>query len=203
MTLGKKAILLAALMIVADQLLKIWIKTHMSLWQEIVFLGNRDGGHVGLYFTENNGFAFGVELFGEVGKLMLTLFRIVFIGALLWFTVKEYKAGASKGVVIGLALMCAGAAGNLIDCLFYGLIFDASTPTLVAQMFPQGGGYAPLGFGKVVDMLYLPIINVAREGGDRFIFFRPIFNVADTAITCSVFYMIFFQRHALSESLKK
>ncbi len=196
MTITKKAGLLVALILLADQALKIWIKTHLTLGEEISLIGQRGF----IYFTENNGMAFGLEFFGNAGKLLLSLFRIVFIAAIGWYTWKQIHSGASKGLVLGLAAMFAGALGNLIDCMFYGLIFGESTYTQVAQMFPAGGGYAPFLYGKVVDMFYFPVINTVLPdwfpvwGGERFIFFRPIFNIADAAITVSVFYLLFFQR---------
>ncbi len=201
MSLTKKAVLLVAIILIADQALKIWIKTHLTLGEEISLFGNRGL----IYFTENNGMAFGLEFFGNAGKLLLSLFRIVFIGVIGWFTWKQIRDGASKGMVLGLAAMFAGALGNLIDCMFYGLIFGESTYTQVAQMFPEGGGYAPFLYGKVVDMFYFPIINtvlpdwVPAWGGERFIFFRPIFNLADAAITVSVFYLLIFQRAIFSD----
>lgn len=205
MNTTKKAILLVALILLADQVLKIWIKTHFTLGEEISLLGKR--GY--LYFTENNGMAFGMEFFGDAGKLLLSLFRIVFIGAIGWFTWKQIRSGASKGMVLGLAVMFAGALGNLIDCMFYGLIFSESTYTQVAQMFPAGGGYAPFLYGKVVDMFYFPIINTTLPdwvpiwGGEKFVFFRPIFNIADAAITVSVFYLLIFQRSIFSDKKKE
>jgi signal peptidase II len=198
MSLQKKSALLIVLILIVDQALKFWIKTHMTLDESISLLGNR----VFLRFTENPGMAFGIEfeLFGNVGKLLLTLLRVVFVGVLLWFTWKQIRRKASAGLVVGLSVLCAGALGNLIDCLFYGVIFGASTYTQVAQAFPGGGGYGVLGFGKVVDMFYMPVIQTTYptwfpfNAGERFVFFRPIFNVADAAITCSVFYLLIFQR---------
>ncbi|MDR3328993.1 MAG: signal peptidase II, partial [Prevotellaceae bacterium] len=134
--------------------------------------------------------------------------RVAFIGALVWFTCKQIRSKAATGVVLGLAAMCTGALGNLIDCLFYGVMFTESTFTQVAQLFPAGGGYASLGFGKVVDMIHLPVINttlpswVPLKGGEQFVFFSPIFNVADAAITCSVFYLLLFQRTAFLDKTK-
>ncbi|MDR2937335.1 MAG: lipoprotein signal peptidase [Prevotellaceae bacterium] len=196
-----KATLLVLLILLADQALKIWIKTHLTLGEEISILGKRGF----IYFTENNGMAFGMEFFGNAGKFLLSIFRIIFIGVIGWYTWKQIRAKAPLGLVLGLAAMFAGALGNLIDCLFYGLIFGESTYMQVAQMFPADGGYAPFLFGKVVDMFYFPIINITLPesfpfwSGERFIFFRPIFNVADAAITLSVFYMLIFQRHIFSE----
>ncbi|MDR0413852.1 MAG: lipoprotein signal peptidase [Prevotellaceae bacterium] len=201
MSLLKKSVLLVTLIIVADQVLKIWIKTHMALRESISIIGDR----VLIHFTENPGMAFGIELFGSSGKLLLTLARVVFIGILAWFTWRQIRRKAPTGLVLGLSAMCAGALGNLIDCLFYGVIFSASTYTQVAQLFPAEGGYEAFGFGKVVDMLYFPVIQTTYpswfpfNAGEPFTFFRPIFNLADAAITCSVFYLLIFQRSLFSK----
>ncbi len=167
-----------------DQILKIWVKTNMTLGQEIPVIGN----WFKLLFIENNGMAFGWLGGGGILKLALSLFRIVAIIALFWVLVKLSKKNAKFGVLFGIALITAGAMGNIIDSVFYGQIFH----------------YAGWLQGRVVDMLYFPIIDVAREeaswlpnfffGPDgRFIFFRPIFNLADSAITIGVFYMLLFQ----------
>lgn len=203
MSLGKKAAILVGVIILADQILKIWVKTHMCIGEEISLIGR-----IGfLYFVENPGMAFGMEFFGDVGKFLLTLFRMVFTGVLIWFTIKLIREKAPKGLIIGIAAMIAGAAGNLIDCLFYGVIFSESTYSSVAQIFPSEGGYAPFMFGNVVDMFYFPIIKgtwpswVPGWGGSSFVFFRPIFNIADAAITVNVIYLLLFQRKPLLREL--
>jgi len=199
-----RAALLVLLILLADQALKVWVKTHMTLGEEISIIGRRGF----IYFTENNGMAFGMEFFGDAGKLLLSLFRIAFIGIIGWYTWRQARAKAPSGVVLGLAAMLAGALGNLIDCMFYGLLFGESTYTQVAQLLPADGGYAPFLYGKVVDMFYFPLINATLPdwvpfwGGERFIFFRPIFNIADAAITTSVFYMLIFQRSLFSDKRK-
>ena len=186
--------------LVLDQVLKIWVKTNMSLGQEIPVIGD----WFKLLFIENNGMAFGWLGGGGFLKIALSLFRIVAIVALFWILIRQAKKGTKFGVLFGLALITAGAMGNIIDSVFYGRIFSESTFTQVATLFPDGGGYASWLHGRVVDMLYFPIIDVAKEdaswlpnfffGQDgRFIFFRPIFNFADAAITVGVFYMILFQ----------
>ena len=186
--------------LVLDQVLKIWVKTTMTLGQEIPVLG----GWFKLLFIENNGMAFGWMGGGSILKLALSLFRIVAIIALFWVLVRQAKKGTKFGVLFGLALITAGAMGNIIDSVFYGRIFSESTFTQVATLFPDGGGYAGWLHGRVVDMLYFPIIDVAKEkatwlpdfffGPDNhFIFVRPIFNLADAAITIGVFYMLLFQ----------
>ena len=188
------------IVLVLDQILKIWIKTSMTLGQEIPVIGS----WFKLLFVENNGMAFGWLGGGGFLKIALSLFRIVAIVALFWILVRQAKKGTKFGVLFGLALITAGAMGNIIDSVFYGRIFSESTFTQVATLFPDGGGYAEWLHGRVVDMLYFPIIDVAKEdaswlpdfffGQDgRFIFFRPIFNFADAAITVGVFYMILFQ----------
>ena len=185
-----------------DQILKIWVKTHMSLYDPvgIPLLGNL----FSLKFVENDGMAFGWLSEGGILKLALSLFRLVAIVALFWVLVRLSKRDTKFGVLFGIALITAGAIGNIIDSVFYGRIFSESTFTQVATLFPDGGGYAGWLHGRVVDMLYFPVIDVAREnatwlpdfffGADgHFIFFRPIFNLADAAITIGVFYMLIFQ----------
>lgn len=149
-----------------------------------------------IHFTENPGMAFGMAFGGDMGKLLLSLFRIVLVTFIAIQMVKMNRKGnAPRGVMLGLALILAGAAGNIFDCLFYGLLFDASTYTQVATFLPESGGYASFLHGKVVDMLYFPII---RDAEGHALFFRPIFNIADAAITIGVFYLLLFQRKFFS-----
>ena len=167
-----------------DQILKVWVKTHMSLGQEIPVLGD----WFKLLFIENPGMAFGWMGGGGLMKTLLSAFRIVAVVALIFLLFRLTKKHTKFGVLFGLSLITAGALGNIIDCVFYGQIFH----------------YAGWLHGQVVDMLYFPIIDVARDSNswlpdflfgpdDHFIFFRPIFNLADSAITIGVFYMILFQ----------
>ena len=188
------------LVLLFDQILKIWVKTSMTLNQETPVIGH----WFNLLFVENNGMAFGWLGGGGWWKLALSLFRIVAIVLLFWVLIRQAKKGTKFGVLFGIALITAGAIGNIIDSAFYGRIFSESTLTQVATLFPDGGGYAGWLHGRVVDMLYFPIIDVAKENASwlpdfffgpdgHFIFFRPIFNFADAAITIGVFYMLIFQ----------
>ena len=172
----------------------------MTLGQEIPVFG----GWFKLLFIENNGMAFGWMGNGGAWKLILSIFRIVAVIALIWFLFRLAKKGTKIGVMIGISLITAGAMGNILDSVFYGRIFNESTYTQVATLFADGGGYAGWLHGRVVDMLYFPIIDVAKENAswlpnfffgpdNHFIFFRPIFNFADAAITIGVFYMLIFQ----------
>jgi len=186
--------------LVIDQIIKIWIKLHMTIGQEIAVAGD----WFKLLFIENNGMAFG-WLDGGGLKLALSIFRILAVIFLCIVLVRlSRKSDVRFGVLFGLSLIIAGAMGNIIDSIFYGRIFSESTYTQIATLFPEGGGYASVLHGKVVDMFYFPIINIGRESAswlpdfffgpdERFIFFRPIFNFADAAITVGVFYMILFQ----------
>jgi signal peptidase II len=188
------------LVLLFDQILKIWVKTNMTLGQEIPVIGD----WFKLLFIENNGMAFGWLGSGGALKLALSLFRIVAIIALFIILIRLSKKNAKFGVLFGLSLITSGAIGNILDSVFYGQLFSESTYSQVATLFPDGGGYAGWLHGQVVDMLYFPIIDVAKENAswlpdfffgpdEHFIFFRPIFNFADAAITIGVFYMLIFQ----------
>ncbi|MFA6335687.1 MAG: lipoprotein signal peptidase [Bacteroidales bacterium] len=193
---GKKITILIVLILLIDQIVKIWVKTHMTLGESIPVLGN----WFQIYFIENNGMAFGMQFGGTMGKLLLSLFRIALSTFIIYYINKLIRTNAPTGVLVGTALILVGAIGNIFDSLFYGLIFSESTFTEVATLFPDGGGYAPFLFGRVVDMLYFPVINTTLPdwfpiwGGKEFIFFRPIFNIADSCITIGVIYMLLFQR---------
>ena len=194
-----KSFLVIFIVLLIDQILKIWVKMHMTIGQEIPVFGN----WFKLLFVENNGMAFG-WLDGGSLKLVLSIFRILAVIALFIVLTRLSRKNTKFGILFGISLITAGAIGNIIDSVFYGQIFSESTYAQIASLFPDGGGYAGWLHGKVVDMLYFPIIDVARDNAswlpefffgpdDHFIFFRPIFNFADSAITIGVFYMLIFQ----------
>lgn len=153
-----------------------------------------------IHFVENNGMAFGLEFGGKTGKLVLSIFRIIAVFGIVWYWLNLIKKQANKGLIISISLILAGAAGNILDSTFYGLIFSDSTYYEPAVLFPEGGGYASLFHGKVVDMFYFPIIEgyypdwVPIKGGDPLIFFRPVFNIADSSITIGVALILIFQK---------
>ena len=184
------------LVLIIDQATKFWVKTNMEISEEIPVLGE----WFIIHFTENNGMAFGMEFAGEYGKLFLSLFRIVAVSLIGWYLFKLPKKGASLGLIISGSLIFAGAVGNIIDSAFYGIIFNDSYYQ-VASFMPEEGGYSSLLFGKVVDMLYFPLYEgilpewVPIWGNEYFIFFRPVFNIADSAITCGVTSLLLFHRN--------
>ena len=194
--------LLVILLLVIDQVIKFAVKLNMTIGESIPVFGD----WFQICFIENNGMSFGMQFGGSVGKLALSLFRVVLIGFIIVYLRKLIKkAGTPTGVLVGLSLVLVGAIGNVVDCLFYGEIFSASTYSQVAQLFPPDGGYTGFLYGKVVDMFYFPIIDtvlpewVPFYGGEHFIFFRPIFNFADACISVSVIYMLLFQRKFFME----
>lgn len=199
----KAALLTVFLILLIDQISKIWIKTHFTLGESISVTG-----WFKILFVENNGMAFGIEV---LGKLFLSLFRIAAIALIGYFLYKlTGKKGSYKyGYIVCIALIFAGAAGNIIDSLFYGLLFSESTYRSVAVLLPVGGGYAPFLYGKVVDMLYFPLFGfywpqwVPFVGGEYFEFFRPVFNIADSAISVGVIVLILFYRNTFSKSFSE
>jgi signal peptidase II len=192
----KKAAVIVFLILLADQVLKIWIKTHMTLGQEINVAGN----WFILHFTENEGMAFGFTFGGSAGKLILSIFRIIAVIFIGYYIYKLRKKSPHPGLLVSFSLIMAGALGNIIDSAFYGLIFNQSSYHTVAALFPPEGGYASFLHGKVVDMLYFPVIHTTMPawvpvwGGEPFEFFRPVFNIADSSITTGVFLLLIFQK---------
>ena len=189
-------IIIAVLLV--DQLTKIWVKTHMHLHECIDITG-----WFKILFVENNGMAYGMELLG--GKLVLSLFRIVAISVLAYYLYKEVKRNANRLYVACVAMVWAGAVGNLIDSVFYGMIFNAASPFYVSYFVPFGQGYAPMLMGKVVDMLHFPLIEthypewVPWVGGNEFVFFSPVFNVADACISVGFVMALLFCRDEIAK----
>ncbi len=202
---GKKLLILGVILVVIDQVIKILVKTNMQIGEHFSVIGN----WFQIFFIENEGMAFGMKFGGAVGKFLLSFFRIALSGVLCWWIVSLVRKSVGgdgrlallpdgrpvvpTGVLVGLTLITAGAFGNIIDSLFYGVIFD----------------YAPLMFGRVVDMFYFPIIDtfwpswVPLVGGDRLLFFAPVFNFADSCVTVGAFYLIFFQNRFFTRAEEK
>ena len=197
LTKGRMAVLVVLAVLLIDQMIKIWVKTSMTLHESI---------HVTdwfyITFIENNGMAFGMQL---GSKIVLSLFRVIAISALGYYIWLEVKRKAKTGYLVCLSLVLAGAAGNLIDCMFYGLVFNASSPYYLSYIVPFGTGYAPFMMGKVVDMFYFPLIETEWPtwmpfvGGDHFVFFSPVFNFADSCISVSVVWILLFYRQEISK----
>lgn len=185
---GRLALIIILSVLVIDQIIKILVKTNMSLGQSIDVTS-----WFKILFVENNGMAFGMEIFG---KLFLSIFRILAIGFFGWYLARIVNKGFPTGYVVVVAVIIAGATGNLLDCMFYGQIFNESSygPDGVATLVPFGQGYAPFLYGKVVDMFYFPLWTwpewMPLVGGD--IFFGPVFNFADSCITCGVIALLLF-----------
>ena len=197
LTKGRMAVLVVFAVLLIDQAIKIWVKTSMTLHESI---------HVTdwfyITFIENNGMAFGMQL---GSKIILSLFRVIAISALGYYIWLEVKRQAKTGYIVCLSFILAGAAGNLIDCMFYGLVFNASSPYYLSYFVPFGTGYAPFLMGKVVDMFYFPLIETEWPlwmpfvGGEHFVFFSPVFNFADSCISVSVVWLLLFYREAISK----
>lgn len=200
LTQGNIAILIIVAVLIIDQWIKIAIKTSMSLHESI---------HIAdwfyIYFTENPGMAFGMEI---IEKSLLTLFRIFVVAFIGWYIFKLVRQSVKvkTGYIVCLALIFAGAMGNIVDSVFYGQIFNESTPTTVSTFVSFGEGYAGWLHGKVVDMFYFPIIDtywpewMPFVGGEHFIFFSPIFNFADSAISCGIVALLIFYRNYLGST---
>lgn len=199
---GRVAVMLVIVILLIDQAIKFWVKTNMALHESI---------HVTdwfyITFIENNGMAYGMQI---GSKLALSLFRVVAIGLLSYYIWLQARNKARWGYVVCLSMVLAGAAGNLIDCMFYGLGFESSTPLHVSQWVGLGNGYASFLMGKVVDMFYFPIIQTTWPqwmpfwGGEEFIFFSPVFNFADSSISVGVVALLLFYRQELAKiSLKR
>jgi len=190
MSITKKSISLIFLVLFIDQAVKIYVKLHFALGEHVDIFN-----WFQIFFIENNGMAFGMEI---ISKLFLTLFRIIAVVLLAFFIRNLIRKKARTGFILTISLVLAGAAGNIIDSLFYGLLFDDSVGH-VASFLPDGGGYASLFYGRVVDMLYFPLI---RNSAGQTIFFSPIFNIADSAISVAVVIILLFFRKELNESLE-
>lgn len=210
MSLSKKAFILIGILILADQCLKFWVKTNMYLNEEIPVFGK----WFGILFVENPGMAFGMLFGGPAGKIILVVLRIILAVILIVYIPKiAKKEGITTGLMFGIGGICAGALGNIIDSAFYGLIFDTGSifdPNLGGYARYEGvselsaTGYSSFMHGCVVDMLHFPIIRTHYpdwfpfNAGEEFVFFSPIFNIADTSISVGAIYILLFQRKALN-----
>lgn len=197
-TKGRLAVILIIAILLIDQFIKIWVKTHMELHESI-----RVTNWFYIAFIENNGMAYGMQI---GSKLLLSLFRVVAIGALGYYIwLQSKKTNVRWGYIVCLSMILAGAAGNLIDCMFYGLCFDASTVGHVSQYVGLGNGYESFLMGRVVDMFYFPLIVTTYPdwfpvcGGEDFIFFSPVFNFADSSISVGVVALLLFFRKEIGQ----
>lgn len=183
--------------LVIDQIIKVSVKTGMYIGERIEITN-----WFSLLFVENNGMAFGWEIMG--GKLVLTLFRIIAIALIGWFICSEIKNSQPAGYIACLTLIAAGAAGNIIDCIFYGMIFNNPPRPSVAELVPFGEGYGQLLYGRVVDMFYFPLVEwdmpewVPIYSGEHCVFFSPVFNFADAAISCGIIALLIFYNKKLA-----
>lgn len=197
LTDGWLATLIVVAAIVIDQLIKIWVKTNMTLHESIRIF---DWFYIS--FIENSGMAYGMQI---GSKLVLSIFRIIAIGLLAYYLWLQVRKKARTGYIVCLSMILAGAVGNLIDCMFYGLIFNASSPYFTSYFVDFGTGYAPFLMGKVVDMFYFPMIVttwpewVPYWGGQEFIFFSPVFNYADANISVGVVLLFLFFRKEIGK----
>ncbi len=199
---GWMAVLIITAILLIDQVIKIWVKTNMTLHEQIEIFS-----WFKIVFIENNGMAYGMEI---GSKLVLSIFRIVAISLLGYYIYGQVKKKARWGYLVCLSMVMAGAIGNLLDSMFYGLVFNASSEYYTSYWVPFGNGYAPFLMGKVVDMFYFPLIVttwpdwVPFVGGNPYVFFSPIFNFADASISVGVVLLLLFYRKEISEiSIKK
>lgn len=178
-----------------DQALKFWVKLHFTYGESREIFS-----WFHLYFIENEGMAFGMTLGGDSGKLMLSVFRLLAVFGIGYYLIMLINRKANPGFIISMSMIFAGAMGNILDSVFYGKIFTMSTQTIPAQLLSPEGGYANWLHGRVVDMLYFPLVQgffpdwIPVWGGDSFLFFRPIFNLADASISCGVILIVLFQK---------
>lgn len=199
LTRGQLSALIVFGVLIIDQIIKIAVKTHMYLHESI-----RVTDWFYIYFTENNGMAFGMEIFA---KLFLTSFRIVAVGLIIWYLARVVKQNYKTGYIVCLSLILAGAVGNIIDSVFYGVVFSESSHSMIASFIPMGDGYSEWLYGKVVDMFYFPIIDtnwpewMPVVGGEHFIFFSPIFNFADASISCGIIALLLFYSKYLNRGV--
>lgn len=200
-TRGQMAMIIIALVLIIDQVIKVWVKLNFSLYDRIIVFDD----WFQIYFVENNGMAFGMEF---ISKIFLSLLRIVAVAWLMKWLVTYIRRAMKWGFIACLSLIVAGAAGNIIDSLFYGWLFSESTRDTVATFLPVDGGYAAPLFGKVVDMFYFPLVSwdwpswMPFIGGNHFIFFSPIFNFADAAISCGIIALLLFYSKYLQDLLE-
>ena len=195
------AAVIVTVLIVIDQILKFWVKTHLAIGQTVPLLGE----WFNLHFVENEGMAFGISFGQQVGKFLLSLVRILLVGALCWYTARRIRRDKMDWLVLViLCLVIAGAMGNILDSMFYGILFTKSDFLHVAQWSP-GHGYAPFFFGKVVDMFYVKLFPIPEGfplwGGSYF--FPAVFNFADACITVGIFLAIIFNKLIFSDLDKK
>lgn len=200
-----RPISLIVIVLLIDQLSKFWVKLNMTIGQDFHILGDK----FLIHFIENPGMAYGIEFGGEYGKLFLSIFRIIAVTGIGYGLYYMVKNKYNRGFILNVALIFAGALGNIIDSAFYGLIFSESTFFEKAVLFPPNGGYETFLHGKVVDMLYFPLIEGSFPtwfpiwGGEDFLFFRPVFNIADSAISVGVFLILIFQKRYFKEEHKE
>jgi signal peptidase II len=199
----KKSLLIIGVILFIDQALKIWVKTHMMLGDEYRIFGN----WFIIHFVENNGMAFGMEVAGKFGKVFLSIFRIVAVAGIGYYLYKLTKKDAPIGLIVSVSMVLAGALGNIIDSAFYGMIFNESY-LQIANFLPADGGYSSFLHGKVVDMFYFPIVEgtypewLPLVGGNSFVFFRPVFNIADSSITIGILILLLFQKQYFNDEVE-